>query len=214
MPLVTAPPEAEPGARRDRDVALLAESRSTPDRFGALFDAYYPEIRRYAEARLGADLADDVASETFLVAFRGRARFDTGAGGGQVRAWLYGIATNLIRRHRRGEQRRYRALARADSPLAVQAHDEQVAAQVSAQALRRELAVALAGLSRRERDTLLLVALSGLDYAEAAMALGIPYGTVCSRLGRARRKVREALGGSDPTREWLETANPKGQPNG
>ena len=131
-----------------------------------------------------------------------------------MRAWLYGIATNLIHRHRRGEQRRYRALAREDEGPSGQPHDELVAAQVSAQALRRELGMALAGLSRRERDALLLVALGGLDYAEAAAALGIPYGTVCSRLNRARRKVRTALGGSDPSRERPDNDNAEGYTNG
>jgi RNA polymerase sigma-70 factor (ECF subfamily) len=197
------------GARRDDDVTVLAESCAVPERFGVLFDAYYPDIHRYVQARLDAHLADDVASETFLVAFRERTRFDVSTGGGHVRAWLYGIATNLIHHHRRGEQRRYRALARAGAGLLVDGHDDRVAARVSAQGVQRELARALASLSTRERDALLLVALSGLDYAEAAAALGIPYGTVCSRLNRARQKVRKALGGSDPTRDWLESDDTK-----
>jgi RNA polymerase sigma factor (sigma-70 family) len=194
---LTAPPRV----RGDDDVAVLAESRAVPERFAVLFDAYYPDIRRYAHARLGAHLAEDVASETFLIAFRDRTRFTSaGIGGGYVRAWLYGIATNLIHRHRRGELRRYRALARGAGDLPGEAHDDQVAARVTAQGVQRELARALAGLSARERDALLLVALGGLDYAEAAAALGIPDGTVSSRLNRARRKLRAALGGTDPTR--------------
>jgi len=63
----------------------------------------------------------------------------------------------------------------------------------------RELAAALARLCQDQRDVLLLVA-SGLGYEETALALAVPAGTVSSRLVRARRKVREALGGQDPTR--------------
>jgi DNA-binding CsgD family transcriptional regulator len=70
---------------------------------------------------------------------------------------------------------------------------------VTAAAIQRELAGALAGLSRGDRDVLLLVAWADFSYGEVAAALGIPVGTVRSRLNRARRKVREALGGQDPT---------------
>ncbi|MEU7407706.1 sigma-70 family RNA polymerase sigma factor, partial [Streptomyces sp. NPDC044948] len=71
--------------------------------------------------------------------------------------------------------------------------------RVVARAVRRELAAALAALPARHRDVLLLVAWGDLGYGEAAQALGIPVGTVRSRLHRARSKLREALGGSDPT---------------
>jgi RNA polymerase sigma-70 factor (ECF subfamily) len=77
-------------------------------------------------------------------------------------------------------------------------HDERVVVRLSAERIRGELAVALAVLPARDRDVLLLMALGGLDHHEIAAALGIPYGTVCSRLNRARRKVRAALG-VDPT---------------
>ena len=73
-----------------------------------------------------------------------------------------------------------------------------LARRVSASATGPALAAALAGLEAGDRDVLLLVALAGLDYQEVAQALGIPYGTVCSRLNRARRRLREALGGANP----------------
>ena len=75
----------------------------------------------------------------------------------------------------------------------------QVIDRIAAQGARRELAAALARLSQDQRDVLLLVA-SGLGYEETALALAVLAGTVSSRLVRARRKVREALGGQDPTR--------------
>lgn len=207
---MTAPPAAHQdgaavGAVADRTV--LAESRLDPDRFEVIFDRHYGAIYRYARSRIGAGPADDVASETFLIAFRRRTAFDSGADSGsgagtggtdQVRSWLYGIATNLIRRYRRDEERRYRAMARVRDEPGDAGHDERVVGRVLAERTRGELGAALAALPTRDRDVLLLMAIGGLNHQEIATALGIPYGTVCSRLNRARRKVRAAFG-ADPT---------------
>ncbi|MFD0890049.1 RNA polymerase sigma factor, partial [Streptosporangium algeriense] len=76
--------------------------------FSAIFDAHFAEIHRYAAQRLGDDVAEDIVAETFLTAFRKRSRYDPSRAG--VRAWLYGIATNLIGRQRRVEVRALRAL--------------------------------------------------------------------------------------------------------
>jgi RNA polymerase sigma factor (sigma-70 family) len=199
---VNAPPEARPDSAPADDSAddraVLAESRADPDRFVTLFDRYYGEIHRYVRSRLGAGVADDLASETFLIAFRRRATFDSDVGVGQVRSWLYGIATNLVRRHRRGEERRFRAIARVPDEPNDPGHDERVVVRLSAQRIRGELAAALAALPARDRDVLLLMALGGLDHREVAAALNIPYGTVCSRLNRVRRRMRATLG-IDPT---------------
>jgi RNA polymerase sigma factor (sigma-70 family) len=183
------------------DVATLAASLAEPDRFAGLFDRYHADIRRYAASRLGGELADDIAADAFLVAFRSRHRFVPGGpGGGNVRAWLYGIATNLIRRHHRDEERRYRAMSRAGTGGPASGGEDAVTARVAAGAARIALARALSGLPAGERDALLLVAVGQLDYAEVASALGIPVGTVGSRLTRARKTIRAALGGADPTR--------------
>jgi RNA polymerase sigma factor (sigma-70 family) len=112
--------------------------------------------------------------------------------------WLYGIATTLIARHRRGEQRFLRAIERTGIEPPAESLTEQVVAGVAAQGQERHLAAALAALSRKDRDVLLLVALGDLTYEEVAQTLAIPIGTVRSRLHRVRRKVREALGGKDP----------------
>src|SRR5215470_7863206 len=125
------------------------------------------------------------------------ARYD--AAQADARPWLYGIATRLIGRHRRDEVRFFRAITRTGVDPAAEPVADQVTDRVAAQAASRELAAAVAALSRAQRDVLLLVA-SGLSYQEAGLALGVPAGTVSSRLARARRKVREALGGQDPTR--------------
>jgi RNA polymerase sigma-70 factor (ECF subfamily) len=188
------------------DLAILHESRDRPERFAALFDAYHNEIYRYVASRLSAGHADDLAAETFLIAFRGRARFAGPAG--HVRAWLYGIATNLIRRHRREEERKYRALGRAgalDQGGSDDDPSDRTVARVAALGVQHDLLSALRSLTPRDRDVLLLVALGELSYAEVAVALGIPEGTVASRLNRARRSVRAALGGVDPTRDETGT---------
>ncbi|MFI6814569.1 RNA polymerase sigma factor [Nonomuraea sp. NPDC050328] len=165
-----------------------------PDRFGELYDRHFEEIHRYLAARLGGEAADDLAAETFLVAFRKRSSFD--AGRGTARAWLYGIATKLVAQHRRSEARRLRAFQRAPRDGPDTGHEERVIDRVAAGAQGR-LAAELAGLAKGDRDVLLLVAVAELSYEEVAEALGIPYGTVGSRLNRVRRKLRAALGGMD-----------------
>jgi RNA polymerase sigma factor (sigma-70 family) len=69
------------------------------------------------------------------------------------------------------------------------------------------LASALVDLGHGDRDVLLLVAISGLSHKEIALALGIPYGTVGSRLNRARKELRKVLGGTDPTLDLKEANN-------
>ena len=189
------------------DAVVVARSLRDPDRFAAIYDRYFAEVHRYVAGRLGRDVADDLAAETFLVAFRKRERFDPALG--RVRPWLYGIATILISRHRRQETRRYRALARAGGRRleAVESHDERVADALTAERLARRLAAALAGLSHGDRDVLLLVAIGDLSHEEVALALDIPYGTVGSRLSRARRVLREALGEIDPSLDREEASD-------
>ncbi|MFI0410525.1 RNA polymerase sigma factor [Actinomadura sp. 3N508] len=192
------PLTADPPMGRVDDSAVLRSSLREPERFGEIFDAYFAEIHGYAARRLGPDAAADVASQTFLEAFRGRGRYD--ASRAAVRTWLYGIATNVIGKHRRAEVRGLRARERLGG-VPDAGHAERVDEQVSAQGLRGRLAGAIAGLSGGDRDVLLLVALADLSHQEVAAALDIPYGTVGSRLNRARRKVREALGGTNPMRD-------------
>ncbi|GAA4179180.1 RNA polymerase sigma factor [Streptosporangium oxazolinicum] len=169
-----------------------AASVADPERFGTVFDAHYEEIRRYIGRRLDLDIAEDLAAETFLIAFRQRGRFDAARGG--VRPWLYGIATNLIGRHRRSEVRRYRALARTGPPPDDEGHDERIVDRVAAGVTVGRLSEALAGLSKGERDVVLLIAYGGLTYDEVAEALKVANGTVASRLSRARTKLHKSLG--------------------
>jgi RNA polymerase sigma-70 factor (ECF subfamily) len=199
---MTGTPAVEPD-----DASLIAQSRDDPERFAGLFDRHAGEVHRYLARRVGPDNADDLVAETFLIAFSQRDRYDPSRG--NARPWLYGIATNLVGRHRRNEVRFFRAIARTGAdpaagagPAALHAAEplaDRVTERVAAERVRRQLAAALARLRQGDRDVLLLVAAGGFDYQEVALALGIPLGTVSSRLARARRKLREALGGVDPT---------------
>lgn len=174
------------------DEAVLTNSLDCPELFAELYTRYFVDIYRYMAARLGPDVADDLAAETFLAAFRRRDAFDPRLG--TVRPWLYGIATNLIAGHRRAESRRNAALARIGADVPVQDAEEQIAERLTAWQARRSLARALAQLPDRERDVLLLTAVGGLSYADVAFALSVPEGTVASRLSRARRRLAAALG--------------------
>lgn len=193
--MAEAPP-GKPGdmttASQDVDAEVLARSIRTPEDFAVVFDRYYVEIHGYVARRLGQDLADDIASETFLIAFARRAQYDHAQR--DARPWLYGIASNLIARHYRAEQRRYRAIGRAAGDEATEDHDDRTVARLDAQALRRSLAQALSTIPDGDRDVLLLVAWAGLTSEQAGQALGIPAGTARSRLHRARQRIRAALG--------------------
>ncbi|GAA1280629.1 DNA-directed RNA polymerase sigma-70 factor [Planotetraspora silvatica] len=179
------------------DAEIIGLSGREPERFADIFDRYYAEIYGYVERRLGPSMADDVAAETFLIAFDRRGRFDTAHS--TARPWLYGIASNLISRHHRAETRHYRALTRVGPPGAVDGPADRIVGRVVAESNRGRLAAALAAISQGDRDVLLLVAWAGLTGEEAARALDIPSGTARSRLHRARKKIRAALGGIDPT---------------
>jgi RNA polymerase sigma factor (sigma-70 family) len=177
------------------DAELAARFRRDPDQFTAVYDRYFADIYRYVAGRLDVQAADDLAAETFLIAFGRRDRFDPERG--NLRPWLFGIATNLVARHRRKEARHYRALARTGTDVAAESHENRVVASVAAERVQPQLARALTALSQGERDVLLLLALSQLDHEEVAEALGISYGTVGSRLSRARKKLHAALDQGD-----------------
>jgi len=204
---VTHPSDAPPGSGTaagtgldpGMDEHVLAMSLDRPEVFGELYARHFAAIYRYVAGRLGPDAADDLAAETFLAAFRRRHRFDPARGA--VRPWLFGMATNLVAQHHRAESRWYAALARAGAdpliaPSVWPGDEDRIAERVVASQARPALAAVLARLPDRDRDVLLLVAVGGLSYAEVAFALGIPEGTVGSRLNRARRTIIAALGGA------------------
>ncbi len=178
----------------------MTASLERPELFAEIFDRHAAAIHRYFARRVG-ELADDLLSEAFLIAFRCRASYRPERV--DVRPWLYGISANLVRRHEREEVTRYRALARsAGAAMADTATPdgglEELMDRVDASRLRPLLAAALAELDPRDREVLLLVAWADLTYPQVAAAMDVPVGTVRSRLHRARRRVRERLG-ADPS---------------
>lgn len=178
------------------------------DVFGWLFDRYAPSIHRYLATRVGAQIADDLVADTFLAALRSRNTFDPSLGTPQ--AWLFGIATNLLRNHRRSEGRHLTAttrhLVQTSSTTPV---DDGVEQRLDAAAAVKRLVPDLLRLDVTDRDILLLNAWAGLTPAEIAVALNMPAGTVRSRLHRLRRTLQAAWPTTFPAASVsLHPANP------
>jgi RNA polymerase sigma factor (sigma-70 family) len=184
------------GGSRPSDADIVKASIRDPSRFGEIFDRYADDILRYASARLGSDLAEDVTAETFLAAFRARSRYDLSRG--NARPWLYGIAIRQIGKHARAERRYLQALSRVQAETVTADFGDRVADRVTAEQLRPRLSAVLSGLPRQDRELLLLVAWTDLTYEESAQALGVSVSAVRSRLHRIRARTRQALGGTGP----------------
>ena len=162
---------------------MIRSARSDPSPIEPLFRAHFDAIYRYAVCRVGHDAALDVAAETFAQALRSLGRLDPDR---DPRPWLFGVATNVLRRHGRAEIRRLRAYARAvQIDTGVDGGDSVVE--------RDRLIGGLKTLEARDRDAFLLFAWAELSYDEIAAALEIPVGTVRSRIHRARQLLRVAL---------------------
>jgi RNA polymerase sigma factor (sigma-70 family) len=165
------------------DAAVIEASLRDPRAFAAVFDRHFEAVHWYARRRVGDEIAEEIAAETFTRAFDRRRRYDLRHA--DARPWLLGIAGNLLRRHWRTERRRLAAYARAGAGAPAAAADSPTDLA--------ELAAALDRLSKDERDVLLLYALADLSYDEIALALDTPVGTVRSRLARARRRLRPCI---------------------
>lgn len=174
--------ELEDGAIFERSIAL-------PQLFTIIFDRYYRAVYGYLSRRVGQTVADDLAAETFIRAFERRSAFDPTAE--RALPWLLGIALNLLAHHRRSEARQFRALA-ASGGFEPSESGVDVGGRVDAETTQRLIA-GLEQLDDYDREALLLYAWGELQYGEIADVLGIPVGTVRSRLNRARRKLRQAL---------------------
>jgi RNA polymerase sigma factor (sigma-70 family) len=172
------------------DAAVIEASLDSPAEFGTIFDRHATVLHRYLVRRLGPDEAESMVGEVFRIAFEKRHTYDLLRP--TARPWLYGIATNLLAKHRRRESRRIHAVARLAAhrlpPLDLA---DCVSHALDAAALWPKVADAVTSLPEPERDALVLHVWEGLSYDDVADALGIPVGTVRSRLNRARGRLRE-----------------------
>lgn len=175
---------------KQTDGEAIAASLVEPRAFGVVFERHFGAILRYLRRRLDDQPAEEATAQTFFVAFDERGRFDRERA--DARPWLFGIATNIAHRHRRSEIRELRAVAALGADAST-SHDGSEA-KIDAERMRGALARCLAELPAEESDVLYLLVWAELDQPEIAAALDIPLGTVKSRLSRARRRVREALG--------------------
>jgi RNA polymerase sigma-70 factor (ECF subfamily) len=153
--------------------------------FQRMVEAAIPALRRYARALTrDTDIADDIVQDTLVRALRSEHLFH----GGDVRAWLYTILTNLNRNRLRSISRRPTLTLIKDGDAAVAGPDTG----------SRDIARALDDLAEEQRVALLLVVLEGLTYREVAEVQGVPIGTVMSRLARARLQIKAYLDGERP----------------
>ena len=171
------------------DEELLARSATDPSEFAVLYERHGLAVRLYVRRRVGSQNADDLAAEVFARAFGARERFR--AEHDSALPWLLGIATHVVAGHRRTEKRRLAALQRLTG------HREQAIDHQDA--LPAELVRELRRLAAPDRDALLLVVWGELSYEEAATALGVPIGTVSSRITRARRQLASAIAHTHPS---------------
>jgi len=175
------------------DAELLRRSISQPEVFGELYSRHGLVVRRYVVSRVGVASGEDLASEVFIRAFRGRAKCR--AENDNALPWLLGVANHVISDHRRVEQRRLAALE-------LSARQKEVAAGPDV-GLEPELVRALRRLAATDRDTLLLMVWGELSRDEVAAALEVPVGTVDSRISRARKRLAAELAPLRQTRTEL-----------
>ncbi len=192
-----------PARLREGDPAALAEA------FREHADAVY----RHALWSTGNwSTAEDVVSLTYLEAWRSRERLRPETD--SLRPWLLGIATNVSRNTARSARRHQRALARMERSDTVPDFAEEVTGRLADAEQLAAAKAALEGLRRTEREVFTLCVWGGLDYASAAEALGIPVGTVRSRLSRARAKLRDSVKHQAAPRDGTRSASGRELPGG
>jgi RNA polymerase sigma-70 factor (ECF subfamily) len=195
--LPAAPAVAAAGVHPDDvgEVYELVEAARAGDRgaFRHLYDRFSPRVWSYVRLRISPDEdAEDVTAETFLAAWRALGRFSwTGAPFG---GWLLGIASLQLRQHHRSRSRRPTTPLEDPTTIAGVADDH---AELHVE--RSEAKRLLALLPEDQRTVLVLVCVDGLSYREAADVLGIPIGTVMSRISRGRLELHALLNGQTKT---------------
>lgn len=176
------------------DAALIRAAQNDPTSFGTLFDRHFGTVYRFCGRRVGRDLAEDLAGETFRRAFEARRSYDLSQP--NALPWLFRIALNLVRdsvRERAAEDRAYARLQALAGVGSLSGADE-AARSAEGRADLAQLARLLAAEPEEDVDALFLHVWDGLSYVEVATALGVPVGTVRSRLSRLRHRLEAGLG--------------------
>ena len=194
-------------ARSDDQLWSLAVAGDA-EAFGDLFVRHQPAVYTFCFRRTSSwSVAEDLVSSVFLEVWRTRRPLDLDRG--TLLPWLIGVATRITGRHQRSAVRRERMLRtvtdqRDPEPASL---DTTVAQRVDDERRMTEVLAAVRLLPKADQDVIAACAFAGLDYAEAALALDIPVGTVKSRLSRARRR----LAGSGAARDSPEEPNRSGE---
>jgi RNA polymerase sigma-70 factor (ECF subfamily) len=193
------------------DLALVDRAQRSPEAareaFGQLVARYekplFNFILRTVRSRA---LAEEMFQETFLRAYRALPQFQPTAQGASVRAWLYRIAVNLCRDEVRSS--RYQTQAAYSDEVSAKVASEAPSPEQRAQAQQRAALVraALAELTETQREVLVLFQYQGLSYPEIAETLGVPLGTVKSRMHAALLALGKRLAGRPELTHPLEQA--------
>jgi RNA polymerase sigma-70 factor (ECF subfamily) len=171
-----------PASPTETDADVIRRSLTDGEAFAPVFDRHYSAVYGYTARRAGIDAGEEIAAEVFVRAFDQRHRYDQTYV--DARPWLLGIATNLLRKRWRADRRRLAALARVRASSSALPPDA---------SLGRDAIEAVATLPPRDREALLLYAWAGFAYEDIGRALGIPVGTVRSRIARSRAALRSRL---------------------
>lgn len=182
-----AVPDSEPS-----DASLWARAcAGDHSAFGDLFARHANRIHNYCFRRTGSwTLAEDATSQTFMEAWRKRSSITVGD---SLLPWLFVAANNVCRNAQRASRRNANLLAKAPLPGVVGDPADQVAARIDDERQMQRVLLELRKLKRADQDIVAMCDWEGLSYDEAAVALGVPIGTVRSRLSRARARLRLLL---------------------
>jgi len=185
----------------DEELWSQAANEFAGEAFGELFERHADRVYAHCFSRTGSwSMAEDLTSAVFLEAWRRRSQVKFS--GDSVLPWLLGVANNATRNAQRTLRRHGQLIAKLPPPEPESDIAADAAERVDQERLAGHLLCAMTGLRRTEREVIALCDWAGLSYAEAAVALGVPEGTVRSRLSRARAHLRDLAGGActRPTR--------------
>jgi RNA polymerase sigma factor (sigma-70 family) len=175
----------------DDDELWTAVTRGDAEAFGLLFERHVRRVYNYCFQRTGDwARAEDLTSIVFLECWRRR---EVSLERDKVLPWLLGIATNVCRNQKRSLARHRAALRRLPPAEPTAEFTDDILGRLEDERRMRDVLTVVSRLPRHEQDALALCIWAGLNYEDAAAALGIPVGTVRSRLARARRSLRREI---------------------